>query len=251
MERNGRGRTERISADWRILDGKIVVKLRCGAEQNNRVHIQQPVLFREFIMVLLFLPAFLQCRLTNWGTLTLYCIIIIVRLSRCLRRQSFPKPHIKFRRRRNTQMKEFNIQNTVEVWKQELKNTSKESPKEHVNSSQPNSVSNKKASCEIEFRYEKDANWNSVCFKCHQTTVSLCFIKPTERRLLKLKLYYIPVIFNCAKFKTETPGDTRSNGAYKIFIYFMAIRSVQENNVLEKTQFTTSKVQNTQTYDYH
>ena len=148
---------------------------------------------------------------------TFCCIIIIVRLSRCLRRQSVPKPHIKFRRRRNTQMKEYNIHNTAEVWNQKLKNTSKESPKEHVNSSQANSVSNKKASCEIEFCYEKDANWNTASFKCHQTTVSLCFIKPTERLLLKLKHYSIPVIFNCAKFTAETPHDTRRNGAYKIF----------------------------------
>jgi len=69
--------------------------------------------------------------------------------------------------------------------------------------------------------------------------------------LLKLKQYSIPVIFYCAKFTAETPGDTRSNGAYKIFIYFMAIRSVQENKFLQITQFTTSKLQNTQTYDYH
>jgi hypothetical protein len=69
-----------------------------------------------------------------------------------------------------------------------------------------------------------------------------------ERKLLKLKEYSILVIFNFAKFTAENPGDTGCNGAYNVLTYFMAIQCVQENEVLEKTQFTTSKLQNTQTY---
>ena len=135
------------------------------------------------------------------------CCFFVGCVNRCLHRQSVPKRHIKFRHRRITQKKDYDIQNTAEVWNQELNNTSEESLKEHANSSQPNSVSNKVISSALECRYEKDANWNTVCFKCHQMTVSLCFIKPTGRRLLKLKQYSIPVIFNCAKFTAETPGD--------------------------------------------
>jgi len=124
----------------------------------------------------------------------------------------------------------------------------KESPKEHVNSSQPNSVSNKTASSALKCCYEKMPFETQYVFKCYQTTVSVCFIKPTEKQLLKLKQYSIPVVSNYTKFTEETPGDTRCNGSYIIFIYFMTIRCVQENMVLEKTQFTISKFQNTQTY---
>ena len=69
-----------------------------------------------------------------------------------------------------------------------------------------------------------------------------------ERKLLKLKVFSILVLFNFAKFTAEKTGDTGCNGAYNVLAYFMAIQCVQENEVLEKTQFTTSKLQNTQTY---
>jgi hypothetical protein len=59
---------------------------------------------------------------------------------------------------KNHQKKEYNLQNTAEVLIQELKYYSEESPKNHVNSSQPNSVSNKTASSALECCYEKDAN---------------------------------------------------------------------------------------------
>ena len=49
-------------------------------------------------------------------------------------------------------------------------------------------------------------------------------------------------------FTAETSGDTGCNGAYNVFTEFMVFRSVQENLVLEKTQFTSSKLHNTQTY---
>jgi hypothetical protein len=114
-------------------------------------------------MVLLILSSFLQWRQTNCGKgLHIFCeqsvCSFIGHVSRCLHRQSVPKLRIKFRRRGITQKKQYNIPKKAEILKQKKKNTSQESPKEHVNSSQPDSVSNKTASCELEFGYEKYAN---------------------------------------------------------------------------------------------
>ena len=77
-------------------------------------------------------------------------------------------------------------------------------------------------------------------------SIILYYIK--RKKITKIKKYSFLVIFNFAKFTAEKPCDTGCNGSYNVLTYFMAIRCVQENMVLEKTQFTTSKLQNTQTY---
>jgi hypothetical protein len=113
-------------------------------------------------MVFLLPLPFLQWRLTNCGKgphITCeHCCIFIGRVSRFLHWQRVPKSHIKFIRRRITQKKEYNIQKNAEVLNQDLGNTSEESPKDHVNSSQTNSVLNKTASSALERCYEKDSN---------------------------------------------------------------------------------------------
>ena len=74
------------------------------------------------------------------------------------------------------------------------------------------------------------------------------FYITNRKTTAKIKIYCISVIVNCAKYTAEAPGDTRSNGAYNAFTLFMFIPMVRQNMVLEKTQFTINKLQNTETY---
>jgi len=165
-----------------------LVKLRCGAEQKNTVHIQQSGLFRDLILVLPFLPPFSQWRLTNCGKgphiSCKLCCIFTGRVSRCLHRDSFQKRYINFRRRRITQKEEYNIRdfeikNLKIFQKNHPKSTSIPANQIRFQIKHPPvhySVVMKKLSIEIKY-----------VLKYHQTTASLCFIKQTERRLLKLK----------------------------------------------------------------
>jgi hypothetical protein len=66
------------------------------------------------------------------------------------------------------------------------------------------------------------------------------FYKTNRKTIAKIKGESHPFNIQCAKFTARTPGITGCNGAYNVFTYFMAIRIVQENMVLEKTQFSAS-----------